>query len=234
MEVSYKATISKYLTKKEEHYYIFTIHKGKPEVDDTLLLEELVSLGIYRRAGSVVRVIDNIIDVIDPETIHYIINEKTKALEPYETHVGDNPIVLPPRSFLNAWAKYGRGLNFTKSHIIQKLPEHEAEILKDTKTTMYVAFTNGYVQITAKDIKLLPYSTLKGRCVWKSRMIDHELNLKVKGKSQYSLFIKNISGKNAKREKELIYAIGYMAHNFHQEAKARVILLYDETNVKGQ
>lgn len=231
---TFKETVNKYLTLKEDQYYIFTIKKGKPDVDDAAFIDELAALGIYRKDGVVVRVVDNVISTIDPQSIHYIINEKIKLLEPYETYIGDNPIVLPPRSFINAWAKYGRNVNFGKSDVIQKLPEHDGEVLRDTKTTIYACFNNGYVQITAKDIKLLPYSALKGRCVWKSRIIKHDIDLKAKGKSQYSIFVKNLSGKNSKREQDIVYALGYLCHNFHQPSKARVVLLYDETTKKGQ
>jgi hypothetical protein len=128
-----------------------------------------------------------------------------------------------------AWADFASKDPFSKG-FLNMLQELEGEFLKDTKDTMYFPFANGYVEVTAKGIKLLPYDGK--RLVWDSQRRKHEINLKGGNKKcMFDAFMRNLAGKD--NLKFIQWSMGYLMHDYFLPGRSRIVILYDKAATKG-
>ncbi|RYZ21365.1 MAG: hypothetical protein EOO16_13210, partial [Chitinophagaceae bacterium] len=67
--------------------------------------------------------------------------------------------------------------NYFTAAILDGLPKKEVKFKSDTEKEAFVYFKNGYVEVTAQGMRLLPYEQLDG-AIWGSKLIDHHIELK--------------------------------------------------------
>lgn len=217
-----------------QQYDIFTFESKAINIDIGALKDLINELGFYIREGQLIRETGNIIEVIeDAQVIHKFIHEHIDKLETHEFTYRDLPWVVHKRQFMDKWLKFAMKLNFNKNAIIFTLPQHIKPVMKDTADTIHFAFNNGVVVVTKKDIKMVPYSDLKVS-VWRSHLIDFDIDIKDKSTPEYKKFIWNLSGKDRETEQRIHYALGYLMHDYVIRSRSKIILLYDKTRKKGK
>lgn len=219
-----------------QYYDIFEFSDRKVKVNIKSLTELIINLGFRTRDGMLIRVQNSIIEEIkDPQEIHRYIYEHVKTLEDYEFIHKDVPYKVSRHDFIAKWMAYAVKFNFAKNAILSSIPTYDVPALRDKKDKIFIAFKNGILVITKNKTQLIPYSEINRVCIWKSQIADVEINLRAKkGKSQYSKFIYNLSGRDKSNEQKIHYALGYLMHNYSIQSKSKIVLLYDKTKKKGK
>jgi len=110
---------------------------------------------------------------------------------------------------------------------------NELPFNSDTKTSSYVYYQNGYVEITKDGYRLKPYDQLI-KHIWKSQILNRnfkQLDLKIDDTTvdqagMYVKFIFNICNKDAERFLCLTTILGYVMHDFY-DTKLKCVVLTD-------
>ncbi|PWJ42250.1 primase-helicase family protein [Sediminitomix flava] len=126
--------------------------------------------------------------------------------------------------------------------------ENEFSFVKDTATSCFLYFTNGFLEITKHGWELKPYSQLKGY-IWKEQIIAHKFNPELiedrtilPMESDFAKFLLLISEGyinekeeflqepqiDGKRIQSLMAIIGYCLHYYHN-TKMKAIVLTDSS-----
>ena len=135
-------------------------------------------------------------------------------------HEEDGDFYMQICNAYEAWIeKHGE---FTISRLM--LLEEET-IIVDTANSCYKFFNNGYLFITAEEIKFSSYENITG-LIWKERIQDRNF---VKGvaEGKYVDFLRLACGYDSKVE-YISKAIGYLSHEYKDEATAYIIVLTEE------
>lgn len=88
----------------------------------------------------------------------------------------DETINYEPRDILERLVKYGWGKIFNENNW-NHLPELDVDIKKHTRDQAFFYFQNGYVEVTATDVKLHPYSDFAGKYIYKDYLIDKPIRI---------------------------------------------------------
>jgi hypothetical protein len=116
---------------------------------------------------------------------------------------------------------------FTESYL-SSIKTRQVNFQEDTADTGYLYYQNCVVKITDKGIETIPYSNLDGY-VWKSHVIQRDYVPSVEGKGEYERFINLVGSRDESKVHAFRSAIGYMLHGYKTLAKAKAIILNDET-----
>jgi hypothetical protein len=77
---------------------------------------------------------------------------------------------------LEKFVKFGWTKIFSQANW-NHLPELNVNFKKHTRENAYFYFKNGYVDISAKGVKLLPYSTFHGKYIYKDYLVPREIKI---------------------------------------------------------
>ncbi|MGR3221376.1 MAG: hypothetical protein ACUZ8H_16390 [Candidatus Anammoxibacter sp.] len=122
----------------------------------------------------------------------------------------------------------GVGFYFNKQKLNYLKPQRgELEFNRDTIDSKFVYYQNGFILVTAKDVKFKPYSKLVGY-IWYSQVLQRDFKIDQihKGRDVVNDFIGFIAGKGYRRALDLKIAVGYFLHDFTQY-KLKALLLTD-------
>ena len=108
------------------------------------------------------------------------------------------------------------------------LENDENEILKDEIDKSFLFFENGIFKITASGIVKLDYTELNDKVVWREKLINFSLPIKVEKVSHFEKFINNVSSNEMNRILSFKSAIGYLLHSYHKKSGGQMVMLYDE------
>ena len=100
----------------------------------------------------------------------------------------------------------------------------ELLMLRDTRTSSFIAFRNGILEVTKDDHTLFDYIDVDGY-VWKNQIIDRDFVDVDNSDNDYKTFINNIS--NSKPE-AIECVIGYLLSNYKNKMNNKAIILNDE------
>ena len=136
---------------------------------------------------------------------------------------------------------------FFKEDYLSGISTKSFDIKRDTKEEGFLYYQNGAVVVTAKEVKMVPYSSIGGY-IWKKHVIKRDFKISHEGNGgEYERFVRLISGGNPKDnpiEIEIATvkfdafrsAIGYMMHEYRKPSRAKCIILNDcnvESEPKG-
>jgi len=105
------------------------------------------------------------------------------------------------------------------------------EILRDDAHTAFFPYKDGIVKVTAKEIPVIGFCDLEGKCVWKSHISKrrHPLPSKESAEtSKFEDFLGNITQGDVSRLDGFRSAIGYLLHNRTRPSVAVATVIYDE------
>lgn len=100
----------------------------------------------------------------------------------------------------------------------------ELMLLKDTKDVSYIAYSNGVVEVTKNDCRLVDYIDIDGY-IWDNQIIKRDFVKSETTKNDYKKFIFNISNKEPLATET---AIGYLISNYKNKRNNKCIILNDE------
>ncbi|MCF8273561.1 MAG: hypothetical protein K9I95_06990 [Flavobacteriaceae bacterium] len=109
------------------------------------------------------------------------------------------------------------------------LCKDESPIKKDSTEKACVFFENGIVEIKAKEVLRIPYSTTVDGLIWKKNIINRQIKQRDSSSCHFSKFIENVCNKNSQRIRSLRSGLGYLMHSFQRSSGGQMVLLYDES-----
>jgi hypothetical protein len=155
-----------------------------------------------------VRQVGNVYDPVNPERI------KSFVLK----YLQDNKI-------FDVYEFMAKRPMYFSDDFLSILDEVQIKFCKDTKESAYIFFRNKAIEVTPRGIIEHDYIDL-GAFVWKSQVIDRDINLNIKNKeNDYFQFLRNISGQNYDKMKTII---GYLLHGYKSKSNTKAIILNDE------
>lgn len=107
----------------------------------------------------------------------------------------------------------------------------EFDFVKDTKSKCYRFYKNAFFEITTDAIIQKEYSELQG-FIWKSQIIDREIEYSFESESVFEQFIMNVCDRHSEKFNYLKRCIGYLMHDFF-EGTLKAITLTDANLESG-
>lgn len=133
--------------------------------------------------------------------------------------------------------KFNVWTEFLNKEFISKTSKQALDIIKEINLnicdakTAYFFFSNGVVRVTETNIELIPYEEYEGY-VFENQIIPHDFILVEKSeklKSDFDVFLRNITNKKEERYNHLTSALGYIIHGFKDSSLTKAVILVDET-----
>lgn len=112
---------------------------------------------------------------------------------------------------------------------LELLATHSRPLQRDTKTSCFIPYENGIVEVTAQAVTLHTWDILQTACVWDSAVLARHFNSDATGDGcHFARFIANISNHEPDRVLAARTAIGYLIHNFNNPTEGQAVILNDE------
>ena len=127
-------------------------------------------------------------------------------------------------SVYNYFAEHTR---YFREEFLTLLSSIDVYFIEDSKSTSYLYYRNGAVEISLNNIKQIDYLDLGGY-VWKDHVIDRDFALCESVDCDYQKFIQNICGNSTERVNSMRSTIGYMLHGWKNLAYCPAVILNDE------
>ncbi|MBF0344579.1 MAG: hypothetical protein HQL06_10160 [Nitrospirae bacterium] len=182
-----------------------------------------------------VRMVDNILsEVSEMELSHFVQNNLLNELP-------DNIIDYKGGEVAKHTLreKVTRGIaSYLEKRKLSSLPFRDIMFMRDTQGTSYHFFKNGFIEITADDVRLKDYSCLH-LPIWDSQRIPFDIEVITDVKrlevSNFAKFTEKICSRKTengdeldkRRYKALVAVIGYLLHNFNDDTNRTAIILSD-------
>lgn len=115
---------------------------------------------------------------------------------------------------------------FTENYL-NLLDTKQLSMMRDTSDTSYLFFKNKVVEVKENSINFIDYINISG-FVWKKNIIKHDFETSDL-KSDFEIFINNISNKDDKRKLILECSFGYLLSTYKKADEGLAIVLYDES-----
>lgn len=131
---------------------------------------------------------------------------------------------LMEKKEFEVWNYCAKYQNLFSESFLLMLESIELKMLNDTRTTSYIAFNNGVLEITKNEIKLIDYIDVDFY-IWENHIINRDFNQLDDFENDYKTFINNISN-NEPLATEC--AIGYLISTYKNRSNNKAIILNDE------
>jgi hypothetical protein len=131
---------------------------------------------------------------------------------------------LSEKGEFKVWNYFAGYQNLFTESLLLMLDTVNLMILSDTKTTSYIAFKNGILEVTKSSINLVEYVDVDGY-IWKSHIIPRDFIKTQNLENDYKTFIFNISNK---KPLPIETAIGYLLSCYKNKMNNKAIILNDE------
>lgn len=112
---------------------------------------------------------------------------------------------------------------FSETYLLM-LESIDLMMLKDQRKKSFLAFKNGILEVTDKEIKLVDYIDVDGY-VWESNILNRDYQFREDFTNDYQKFIYNISNKNPF---PIECTIGYLLSTYKNRSNIRAVILNDE------
>ena len=121
----------------------------------------------------------------------------------------------------NYCAKYQ---NLFAENFLLMLESIELKMLTDTRTSSFIAFKNGVLEVTKDQIKLIDYIDIDFY-IWEEHILNRDFNVLDKFDNDYQKFIYNISNNEPTA---IECAVGYLISTYKNRSNNKAIILNDE------
>jgi hypothetical protein len=121
----------------------------------------------------------------------------------------------------NYCAKYQ---NLFAENFLLMLESIELKMLTDTRTSSFIAFKNGVLEVTKNEVKLIDYIDIDFY-IWEEHILDRDFVILDDFENDYKKFIQNISNNEPLA---IECAIGYLISTYKNRSNNKAIILNDE------
>lgn len=215
----------------------------KIKFERTMLLDRLMKLGLYRydiEEGKFefVRIKDGKIRIVSVTTMRDIFEDFLRQLPDkeveytYKAIEDGTQVIKTGKTVITGYRlrktlldNLERFFSSANSFLDRLRPGSDIEIMADTRTTKYIFYRNGVMQITKNGHQMVRYEDLHGGCIWESNCLDRDYEDN-NGTGDFETFIENVCGRDQDRKNSLMTMIGYLLHN-NFDTNLRAVLLTD-------
>lgn len=131
---------------------------------------------------------------------------------------------LMERKEIDVWNYCANYQNLFSESFLLMLESIDLIMLSDTRSTSYLAFKNGILEVTKNKIELIDYLDVDGY-IWESHILDRDFVEHIEYENDYQKFINNISDKNPI---PIECTIGYLISTYKNRSNNKAIILNDE------
>lgn len=128
------------------------------------------------------------------------------------------------RKELDVWNYCANYQNLFSEQFLLMLESVDLMMLNDNRTTSYLAFKNGILQITKDKINLVDYIDVDGY-IWESHILERDFIQLEDNENDYKRFINNIANKEPF---PIECAIGYLLSTYKNRSNNKAVILNDE------
>lgn len=228
-KVAYKLFLFEKIRDKETNLVIDLKEK---ELNLNAFEKLLRDEGFYKYDGKFVHIRENIVQHVDIYDIIRMVTDYIEKDGNYVFSYKGTEYNFNWADLIHLWRKV-RANGTTHNQIASSVTIWQPNLLKDTAAISYIPFQNGVLNVTAKEIKLLPYSKIKHQ-IWKERILPRKF-LHNRFAGMFEEFFINVTGrgdthKEKKKSKEYhnaMWYLGYMLQGFKRQSRARAWVMYD-------
>lgn len=196
--------------------------------------EFINSLDYYKRELSekhhiYIKEVNNVIHEVTTHDLNDEIRTYVDGLPDVKFKHNGTEYSIPRETVSNIYLKQHH--NITNDKWLTNIQKHVKPILKDTKTSSFFVFENGYVEVTKDGIELKDFKELRDICIWKDQIINHNFSYikdRKGDEGKFEKFLNNVSNNEPERYNALRSAIGYLLHNHFNPTKGQAVIFYDE------
>ncbi|MEY3501000.1 MAG: hypothetical protein RL308_2669 [Bacteroidota bacterium] len=131
---------------------------------------------------------------------------------------------LMEKKEFEVWNYCAKYQNLFAENFLLMLESIELKMLNDTRTTSYIAFNNGVLEITKNEIKLVDYIDIDFY-IWEEHILKRDFTPLDEFDNDYKKFIFNISNNEPLA---IECAIGYLISTYKNRSNNKAIILNDE------
>ena len=131
---------------------------------------------------------------------------------------------LMEKKEFEVWNYCAKYQNLFAENFLLMLESIELKMLNDTRTTSYIAFNNGVLEITKNEIKLVDYIDIDFY-IWEEHILKRDFVSLDEFENDYKQFIFNISNNEPLA---IECAIGYLISTYKNRSNNKAIILNDE------
>jgi hypothetical protein len=162
---------------------------------------------------------------VDSQKSNFVFIESNKVIETSIEIIKDFVLnYLSERSEFEVWNYCSTYQNLFSDNYLLMLDTIELKMLNDQKHKSFIAFQNGILEVTKKEIKLIDYIDVDGY-VWKNQIIKRNFKSIDDFDNEYRTFICNISN-NEPLAIEVV--IGYLISTYKNKMNNKAVILNDE------
>ncbi|HOJ19491.1 MAG TPA: hypothetical protein PLT92_13095 [Ignavibacteriaceae bacterium] len=99
-------------------------------------------------------------------------------------------------------------------------------LIKDTKDTSFLFYSNGILKVTKDKTELIPYAK-SGSNTWRKHIKEREFLYSEK-KSEFETFVWNAVGKSKERFHSFMTGFGYLLHRYKDRRVPKAVVICDE------
>lgn len=180
--------------------------KSKIKIKYTELLAWYHSIGYYMHNGTIVQVLDNVVDIVDESSI------KRAFISEVEFEMQDDMYEKVSTIFSDKGGLMS---------MLHKLPD---KFIRDGKDETWLFFSNIAIRITPEAIIPVPYNQIDGY-IWKSDIIDRNYYGTPFDGCDAARFIKILGGD---KETSLQKIIGYLVSKYKDAMNPRAVILMED------
>lgn len=172
--------------------------------------------------------VDGIIEEVTPERMNDEIRSYVdKLYGSINFEYNNQKFSIPSETLKNIYLKQYN--NIFNQKWLTNIQKHKKPMLKDEENKSYFVFNDCYVEVTKNGVKKKNLTELKGKCVWKDQVINHNFEDSLSDEQgEFEKLIANVCNHEEDRIKALCSAMGYLLHNFFSPSNGKAVILYDE------
>jgi hypothetical protein len=124
----------------------------------------------------------------------------------------------------DVWNYCAKYQNLFAENFLLMLESIELKMLTDTRSTSYIAFKNGVLEVKKDEIKLVDYIDIDFY-IWHDHILDRDFSPLIIFENDYKKFINNISNGEPTA---IECAVGYLISTYKNRSNNKAIILNDE------
>lgn len=186
--------------------------KNKIKIKYTELLSWYHSIGYYMHNGTIVQVINNIVEIVDESAI------KRAFINEVEFEMQDDMYEKVSTIFSD------------KGGLMSMLKQLPDKFLRDGKDETWLFFSNIAIRITPESIDPVPYNTIDGY-IWKTDIIQRNYYGTAFDGCDADRFIKILGGEKATSLQKII---GYLISKYKDAMNPRAVILMEDIDPENE